>query len=323
MPILDFTEIPEAHVPAGHQDRFELFARDFFQHLGFRIIEDPSRGADGGKDIMVEDEWKGLGGSEKVRMLVSCKHKAHSGRAVSVDDELNILERLGANGCDGFVGFYSTLPSSALADRLRSLKKPNCRAGAVWYDHEKIEAELLRSPQGVELARRYFPKSVASLARENPRPADFFDDLEPLTCDHCGKVLLDPKSGGLPEKRTSIILFWRWLASGDGASDPRYLGVSWCCKGACDLALSDRARERGLISSWEDISDVCMPFVYLKWIMSAINLAQEGSFSDEALEKLKTFMLLTFHFVSRETTDNEKQRIEALKRIPSFIGGLG
>jgi len=44
MPILNFKEIPEAHIANGEQDRFEMFARDFLEYLGYKIISNPDRG---------------------------------------------------------------------------------------------------------------------------------------------------------------------------------------------------------------------------------------------------------------------------------------
>jgi hypothetical protein len=51
--------------------------------------------------------------------LVSCKYYTKSDKSVGVDDEVNILERLKQHRCDGFMGFYSTIGSSHLIDRLR------------------------------------------------------------------------------------------------------------------------------------------------------------------------------------------------------------
>lgn len=53
MPVLNFQEIPETHISTGLQDTFELFARDFLEHLGYIITFGPNRGQDGGKDIML------------------------------------------------------------------------------------------------------------------------------------------------------------------------------------------------------------------------------------------------------------------------------
>src|SRR5579859_1135138 len=122
MPVIDFCEIPEAHLSSGKQDCFELFTRDFLESLGYDIVESPSRGADGGKDLIVSELRKGVGGTTKMRWLVSCKHKAHSKKAISVDDEQSILERVKAKKCEGFLGFYSAVPSTALVNRLQELQ---------------------------------------------------------------------------------------------------------------------------------------------------------------------------------------------------------
>jgi len=94
MPIIDFTEIPPANTGAGDQDTFELFTRDFFQALGFEIEENPSRGADGGKDLIMVEPLEGKIKSGKRRWIVSCKHYAHSGKAVGDKDEIDILGRV-------------------------------------------------------------------------------------------------------------------------------------------------------------------------------------------------------------------------------------
>lgn len=59
MPVIDFTEIPLANTGEGNQDTFELFARDFFSALGFEIEESPSRGPDGGKDLLILENLSG------------------------------------------------------------------------------------------------------------------------------------------------------------------------------------------------------------------------------------------------------------------------
>ena len=58
--ILDFKEIPQANKGGGLQDTFELFARDFLAYLGYRIVEDPDRGADGKRDLIVEEVVEGI-----------------------------------------------------------------------------------------------------------------------------------------------------------------------------------------------------------------------------------------------------------------------
>ena len=163
MSVLDFREIPQANLANGEQDEFELFARDFFVYLGYKIISEPDRGQDGGKDILVQESRTGIGGETKVLWLVSCKHFAHSnvgkGKAVGVDDEINVLDRLSSNKCDGFIGFYSTIASSGLTQKLKGLSEDKRKEFQIFH-HGNIEEILFRSLEGLQVARRYLPKSM-------------------------------------------------------------------------------------------------------------------------------------------------------------------
>jgi hypothetical protein len=159
MSALDFREIPQANIANGKQDEFELFARDFLENLGYKIISEPDRGQDGGKDILVQESRTGIGGETQVLWLVSCKHFAHSnsgkGKSVGVDDEINVVDRIASNKCNGFIGFYSTIASSGLTKKLQDLSRDNHEAFKVFH-RGKIEESLLKSPKGLQIARRYF-----------------------------------------------------------------------------------------------------------------------------------------------------------------------
>ena len=165
MSALDFREIPQANLANGEQDEFELFARDFFAYLGYKIISEPDRGQDGGKDILVQESRTGIGGETKVLWLVSCKHFAHSnvgkGKAVGVDDEINVLDRLSSNKCDGFIDFYSTIASSGLTQKMKGLSEDRCKEFQIFH-HGNIEEILFRSLEGLQVVRRYLPKSMKS-----------------------------------------------------------------------------------------------------------------------------------------------------------------
>ncbi|MGF6601740.1 hypothetical protein P3T23_006491 [Paraburkholderia sp. GAS448] len=155
MPILDFGEIALAH-SGTDRDQFELFARDFLKAEGFVIVTRPDRGPDAGRDLVVKELRSGPGGQTEVRWLVSCKHKVQSGNAVSHMDETNIRDRLETHGCNGFIAFYSTLPSSSLSTHLEALRP---KYDLVVLDKEAIEQKLLDSPEGRALAVRYMPLS--------------------------------------------------------------------------------------------------------------------------------------------------------------------
>jgi len=163
MSALNFREMPQANLATGEQDEFELFARDFLAYLNYKIISEPDRGQDGGKDILVQESRVGIGGETKLLWLVSCKHFAHSnsgkGRAVGVDDEINVSDRIKSNGCDGFIGFYSTIASSGLTLKLQGLAKDDRKEFQVFH-RGNIEETLFKTPEGLKTARRYFPQSM-------------------------------------------------------------------------------------------------------------------------------------------------------------------
>jgi hypothetical protein len=161
--MIDFTEIPQANLSSGEQDSFELFARDFLAKLEFEIIEDPSRGSDSGfgKDLIILESKEGLTGIDRIKWLVSCKHFAYSGNSVGVGDEISILDRVKASNCDGFMGFYSTLMSSGLQNRLLGLKGA-MQIKVFIFDNRKIEEILTTKDFLFSIGLRYFPISFSS-----------------------------------------------------------------------------------------------------------------------------------------------------------------
>lgn len=163
MPVLDFKEIP---TPArgAERDQFELFACEFLEYLGFRTIVGPDRGPDAGRDLIVEEVRAGIAGETRLRWLVSCKHNAHTGASVTPEDERDIHDRVATHNCNGFLAFYSTIPSSGLAAKLNAANPFEVQV----YNAELIERELLKSSAGLQLARRFFPKSFAAWGKEHP-----------------------------------------------------------------------------------------------------------------------------------------------------------
>jgi hypothetical protein len=322
MPALNFREIARPDLATGDQDAFEMFARDFLALQGYEIRSGPDRGPDGGRDLVAVETRSGVGGQTQVQWLVSCKHKAHSGRSVTLGEETDIIDRVKSNVCVGFIGFYSTLPASSLARKLESLQRQETFEVQV-IDREKIEQRLLASPAGLKLAERYFPASVREWTSENPRPARIFSDYQPLRCRHCGRRLLTDETGvkDLKTKNSGIVVFWRKPVD-DVERETRH--VYWCCKGACDHALRAGYRKEGLIDSWEDIPDLTIPIVYIRALITIINRLHGGyAYTDEALESLKELMLTLFPHISRQTTLAEKERIGDLSTIPAYLGGLG
>lgn len=254
--LLDFKEIPQANTGSGNQDSFELFARDFLKILGYEFLQHPDRGADGKKDLIVRESRPGVSGVSQIKWLVSCKHYAHSGKSVSDTDEPNILDRVSVHECDGFIGFYSTLPSTSLGKNLEGLKK---KIEIQSIDKEQIESILLESPQGLKLASRYFPLSFTKYSIENPKPAKIFTDEIAIKCEYCDKNLLNDKSG--------IFVLLRKPSDFNEEEYKRkpYTKAYFSCKGRCDHILKNRYfRDERFIDEWADISDYLYPIGYIK-----------------------------------------------------------
>lgn len=189
MAVLDFKEIPKAHIADGMQDTFELFAREFLIFMGYEVLSHPDRGADGGKDLIVAERRSGVAGESIIKWLVSCKHKSHSNNSVTPTDEANISDRVQANDCDGFMGFYSTIASSGLTDNLEGLKSRNGTEFLI-YDREWIERRLLAPDDGQELARRFFPTSFGKWERESLKPIGIVRiDVNSIYADNMIKFL--------------------------------------------------------------------------------------------------------------------------------------
>ncbi len=313
MPALNFTEISQANKTNGEQDKFELFARDVLECLGFRIVEGPGRGADLGKDLVVEEARFGVMGESVIRWLVSCKHFAFSGRAVSPDDERNIRERADAHKCQGFMGFYSTLPTSALTELCRRLPLE-----VTFMDSELIEGRLLKAACGDFIIRRFFPKSHSAMRQ---KPALIFAEPSKICCDYCGKSLLDPPSG--------IWALWRagWIDS--TIKGNHYVEMQFTCKGDCDRRISARIKAKyasqGFVyDGWDDIPDFCVPTVFINKIMALMNgFATGNTYTSEAFDRTKQLILAVFPHVSRHLSHEDTEKIDSLRRIPSFLGGLG
>lgn len=154
--IIDFKEIPQANKGNGEQDLFEQFACDFLETIGYEIIRRPDRGPDGKKDLIVSETRKGIGGETIIKWIVSCKHNAATGIAVKDTDEADIYDRVIKHKCQGFLGFYSTLPASSLSDKLFVLKD---KIETDSFDSTRIERELLQNNQKERILASYFPLS--------------------------------------------------------------------------------------------------------------------------------------------------------------------
>lgn len=305
--ILDFKEIPEAHIANGEQDTFEMFARDFFEELGFKIVIGPDRGADGGRDLIIEEEREGILGNSNIRWLVSCKHKVHSGKSVTDKDECDINDRMNSNKTDGFIGFYSTLPSAALQRKVRNSIGEQVKI----FDKKAIEKIIIEKNMK-SLIKRYFPNSLRKYEAQVHSISNFLDEYVSLECKNCNKDLLEKDI-----QKLNIIVF-----VGEYKDNIQYIkDIYWSCKDNCDDTMRGIFEKKGLQDlGWEDISDLIIPTRFIEWLCAILNNIKDGSiiFSDEAFEKLKYFIIAISQLVLKDTTEEKKARIRFLNNISLY-----
>lgn len=314
--VLDFTEIPPANGVDGQQDIFELFARDYLENIGFEIVSGPDRGADGGRDILAIEKRLGKFSSTDVKWLVSCNHKAHTGQSVKPNDEKDIIDRINQFGANGFIGFYSTIVSSGLSDRLESYKNDY---EIEILDQAKIEKELLK-PENFDIAKRYFPVSSKKWY-DNNKPAKVFSTYEPLLCEVCHKDLLIEDGN---KKPSGIIAFVNRNIDREkelDAPDEHVLDVYAACKGRCDRTLEHYWLQKGGTTGWKDITDLVSPLEFLSWNMSILNELRNNKviYEDKAFKKLKLHILSLAQLVVREVTPEELERYKVLQSLPPWI----
>jgi hypothetical protein len=153
--VLDFKELPVDGTA------FEQLMRELLLGEGLAPYW-TGKGADGGRDLLVEEAATGQLGSFQRKWLVSCKHKAHSGAAVSVGDIPSVLDDCKRVNADGYLLACSTYPSSGVVQKLDELAgEPANRLRTVVWDAVEIEKRLMQ-PTAFALTQLFFPKATAA-----------------------------------------------------------------------------------------------------------------------------------------------------------------
>jgi len=148
--MLDFKELPKDGI------KFEQMIRELLIKEGFETRW-TGIGQDGGRDLIIIEKLKGRLSTKDRKWIVSCKHKAHSGRSVNREELGNIPSDCSAIGAEGYILVCSTYPSSSLVTRLEEVNKNHNIITRFW-DSIEIENRLLK-PQTFELIHTFFPIS--------------------------------------------------------------------------------------------------------------------------------------------------------------------
>jgi hypothetical protein len=231
---------------------------------------------------------------------------------VSIRDEPDILGRVRRFKADGFIGFYSTIPSSELNRALESYKS---QINVIVYDSALIERNLLNNPDLKGVFERFFPHSYREYSKVTLAPHEISESVVGLFCNVCGKDLLKEREG-----RIGFAVEFT-----DDGKKRRSVDMYWACVGECDRAMEVAFEKRGVVTSWEGIEDLMIPLVFMQWVTTSMNSLRSGFivFSDEAYKKFIELTFAVAQLVVRETSDEEMERIQSLREIPQALGGLG
>jgi hypothetical protein len=285
--VIDFSEIP------SDSDEWEFFSAGFLEQLGYSIIQQPSRGQDHGRDMIVRNNTGDL-------CLVSCKNFIGSYKSVGVNDELNVLERMGECNTAIFIGMYSTFASTELIERLDGLKKNGKIKDGIVYSGREIESCVLSKGMS-QLISRYMPRSYHKLKA----PTLLFDRIEKLECSVCGKDLLNDHGDIL------------WTEKSDGeiiVVD----NICVTCKGHCSYMQEAKIyEEQNLIPLSEE----------LFWLQNSIGFTQhyfrimqmlkstEYRFTDRAWNFEQRILLSISQKVMREVSQDDREMMSHLLSI--------
>jgi hypothetical protein len=311
MALIDFKEIPSSKGGAEGQDMWALFAREFFEALHLIIEEGPDRGPDSGRDLIITESRRGVLRAGNHKWLVSCKHYAHSNKAVPDKDEIDPLGRVNKFHADGFIGFYSTVPSSGLSKTLEKIKN---ETEIEIYDGEKIERALLENRDLKNLFERFFPNSYKKYNAKYKSSKAIVNSNVKIRCNVCGKDL---------SNKDGIVAFGNKVI--DDSHPIEIVDMYWACRNQCDRIMEQSFHKRGITTGWEEFGDLVIPLVFMHWVITWMNSIRKGEyvFTETAYEKFAEFTFVMAQRVVRETSSEERDRIVDLRDMPDFLGGLG
>lgn len=151
--MLDFTEL------SLNGDDLELLTREILVRKGYRAYWS-GKGPDAGRDLICLESRPSLFMPDIKRWLIQCKHTAHGGRSVSVNDLDDIVDSCTQHEADGYLLICSTVPSAAVVERLAAITRSTKNGiSATYWDAVTLE-QMLMTPTLWSIAQRFFPTTA-------------------------------------------------------------------------------------------------------------------------------------------------------------------
>jgi len=138
--------------------RFEALVAQLMEAMGYTILEKPAIGTEGGRDILVERTLKDVMGERRERVVVQCKHHAHSGKAIS-DRELGVWQSaLTRHKARGYLLVTDVRVTENVSRAFREFTndEANYPKWAAFWDVDTLTSHLYRHSS---IKDAFFPKS--------------------------------------------------------------------------------------------------------------------------------------------------------------------
>lgn len=148
--MIDFAELPINGI------KFEQLIRELFICEGFETYW-TGVGSDNARDLIIIEKVVGSLSNFQRKWLVSCKHNAHSQKAVGRNEINNIIDDCKSIGAEGFILACTTYPSSSLVKRLEEIEENQKILTKIW-DCITLERKLTR-PHTFKILKSFLPKS--------------------------------------------------------------------------------------------------------------------------------------------------------------------
>ncbi len=149
--MLNFAELD------SNGDDFELLVRELLYNKGLEVYWS-GKGPDGGRDLLCVEKYKSNFKDVRKRWLIQCKHNAHSGNSVGINDLGSISNACSQHNADGYILVCSTYPSSSVVTMLEDIEQ-NEKIVTSFWDYQTLERQLL-TPANWTLISRFFPESL-------------------------------------------------------------------------------------------------------------------------------------------------------------------
>ncbi|NMO18735.1 hypothetical protein HPC49_13210 [Pyxidicoccus fallax] len=143
--------------------RFEALVCQLLEALGYRILEKPSVGTDGGRDILVECSLKDAMSERIERVVVQCKHYAQSGGSVRDADLGNWMNAMIRAHARGYLLVTDTRVTTNIREAFKRFTEGEQNTSGRWAQFWDVDDLIRRLNEQSSVREVFFPRKRVAL----------------------------------------------------------------------------------------------------------------------------------------------------------------